>query len=249
MIVAIDIGNTQVKVGIFSGAGLLEVWRVAVSDLDESLKAKLLPGQIRKVGWASVARPDFQPANLSVWQSQEVVPEFVPITSNSSFPLENRYATPSTLGVDRILGVVAARTQCPKQPVLVIDAGTALTYDFATRDGAYLGGGISPGLRMRFAALHEFTARLPFVAVPEEIPALIGDSTQNSILSGVYNGIISEVEGIINRYRNTWGADLQVFLTGGDLYHFENQLECFNFADSNLILKGICHLVSDSHTA
>ncbi|MCB0841544.1 MAG: type III pantothenate kinase, partial [Bacteroidetes bacterium] len=126
---------------------------------------------------------------------------------------------------------------------LVIDAGTAITYDFATANGEYKGGGIAPGMAMRFRALHEFTARLPLVSSQSDV-LLIGDSTTASIQSGVQWGIIAEVEGMISYYKSQISPDLQVFLTGGDSGFFENHLKNINFADSNLILKGIHYILT-----
>lgn len=246
MTIAVDIGNTQVKVGLFAQGRLQRSWQTPLDRLDRSLSEALASlTDPPRVGWVSVARPDFALEKLSVWERWGGTAPIVQIDSRSAFPLENRYATPHTLGTDRIVGVVGARRRCPRQPVLVIDAGTALTYDLATAEGVYLGGGIAPGLRLRFRALHEFTARLPEVALNEEPPALVGDSTAGSIQAGVLHGMCAEIDGMVQRYRAAFGPELQVFLTGGDLYRFENQLQCINFADSNLVLKGIHHLVSD----
>ncbi|MCL4138195.1 UNVERIFIED_CONTAM: hypothetical protein GTU68_027016 [Idotea baltica] len=134
--------------------------------------------------------------------------------------------------------MIGAKSICKDVPILVIDAGTAITYDFANATGEYIGGGIAPGMAMRFRALHEFTARLPMIS-PDENVALIGDSTETCIQSGVQWGTIAEIERIIDYYKNQVSEDLQVFLTGGDTSYFENHLKNINFADSNLILKGI----------
>ena len=116
------------------------------------------------------------------------------------------YATPQTLGVDRIAGRVAAQQNSPDLHCLVIDAGTCITYDFLDRDGNYLGGGISPGLMMRFQAVNTFTAKLPLVNLVED-PPLIGTSTETCIQSGVINGMIEELNGIIQRYHANSGID------------------------------------------
>ncbi|MEM9986221.1 MAG: type III pantothenate kinase, partial [Bacteroidota bacterium] len=204
---------------------------------------------IEAVSWLSVADPQRDPLTWRMWQKLTISPRLVRIHSQSSFPIQNDYQTPHTLGTDRIVGVIAAQRRAPQRSVLVIDAGTALTYDFAKQDGSYLGGGIAPGLSMRFRSLHEFTARLPWIESPEQAPPLIGVSTQSSIESGVFNGMCAEIEGVVARYQREYDPQVQVFLSGGDFYRFENQLRCINFADSNLILYGIYHLASDPNFA
>jgi type III pantothenate kinase len=239
----LDRGNTRIKVGFFVGDQLHHLWQGPVEALSEAIRPWLSAAEPLTVGWLSVARPDWQPEALPLWRDWSAPISWHQIDHGWSFPLINRYATPTTLGTDRLVGIVAARAQCPDRPVLVIDAGTALTYDLATASGEYLGGGIGPGLQMRFEALHHFTARLPRVELRTPVP-LWGDSTESSIRVGVYQAILAEIEGMVQRYRNHFGPDLQVFLTGGDLPHFENQLSCLNFADSNLVLKGIQHLLT-----
>lgn len=249
MYLAIDIGNTTTKIALFGDEDIRQFWRVETSQLETDLGEIVLtlnPEKQLAVGWISTASPKDLEA-LPLWQHFNIPPFLFSIQSTSSLPIKNLYATPHTLGTDRIVAVIAACSYSPGLPVLVIDAGTAITFDFADATGNYLGGGISPGVRMRFRALDEFTARLPLVE-PDTAPKLIGDSTETSIRSGVVNGTLAEVQGIIDRYRRTYGTDLQVFLTGGDQYLFENQLKNVNFAASNLVLEGIkqCiqHLIS-----
>ena len=239
-ILAIDIGNTTTKIALSGDQSPRQPWRVETQQLESELSQILSQLSSRlslAVGWISTARP-FPVEKFAAWQHFEEMPRFFPITSTSDLPINNLYSTPHTLGTDRIVGVIAACSYSPGRPVLVIDAGTAITFDFADAAGNYLGGGISPGVRMRFRALNAFTARLPLVEA-QTTPPLVGDSTENSIRSGVINGCIAEVKGIIDRYRERYGTDLQVFLIGGDQYLFENQLKNVNFAASNLVLEGI----------
>ncbi len=248
--IAIDVGNTRAKLGLWLGQELLQSWQAPLAAVSDSL-AQRLPHRVGpcQVGWISVADPSWRPEALPLWtEARELTPTFTRIDADFPFPLTIRYATPQTLGTDRVVGVVAARARCPQQPVLVIDAGTALTFDFATAAGAYLGGAISPGLHMRLRALHTFTARLPLVEIVDP-PPLVGNSTTQSLQTGVYHGMLAEIDGVAQRYQQAYGPDVQVFLTGGDFYRFENQLTCLNFADSNLVLKGIFQLLSDPHSA
>ena len=132
---------------------------------------------------------------------------------------------------------VGANFLFPNQNVLAIDAGTCITYDFTDKKSNYWGGGISPGLMMRFNALNTFTAKLPLV-VPLGNPALIGNSTETAIQSGVVNGVTAEMDGIINRYEQKYPG-LRVILTGGDGPFFENRLKASIFASPDLVLLGL----------
>lgn len=249
MCLTIDIGNTTTKIALYKDDKIRQHWRVETRQLEMELTA-ILQDFDREislaVGWISTAAP-IAIEQFTVWKRFKTPPQLFPILSTTDLPIQNLYATPETLGTDRIIAIIAACSYCPGMPVLVIDAGTAITFDFADAEGNYLGGGISPGLTMRFRALDEFTARLPLVE-PAVAPPLVGDSTASSIRSGVVNGTLAEIQGIIDRYRAAYGTDLQVFLTGGDQYLFENQLKNVNFAASNLVLEGIKqsiqHLIS-----
>jgi type III pantothenate kinase len=155
----------------------------------------------------------------------------------------NAYATPDTLGADRWLAMHGARSLCPTGRLLVIDLGTALTYDYLTDDDRYLGGGISPGLNLRFQALHSHTARLPLLALGVAQPKLIGTTTAESIASGVENGLLFELQGTQNAYRALAETPLQTIVTGGDAPRFENLLEKPIFASPHLVALGIALLV------
>jgi type III pantothenate kinase len=152
-------------------------------------------------------------------------------------PVVNLYATPLTLGVDRLAGVCGAQQIFPLQHCLVIDAGTCITYDFLDKEGKYYGGGISPGLKMRFQAVHTFTAKLPLVTPKGHVP-LIGNSTESCIQSGVVNGVLAELDGIIDQYGKKFEG-LRVILCGGDAMFFENQLKASIFASPELVLIGL----------
>ncbi|MFK7922358.1 MAG: type III pantothenate kinase [Bacteroidia bacterium] len=244
-ILAIDMGNTRTQVGYFENADLVWVERYDTAQLSAlwpGLLQRIPSGQRLKVGWMSVARP-IELANLPGWGHFTHPAEIIFVHSQMNLPISNAYATPKTLGTDRIVAVIGALAHFGGGPVLVIDAGTALTYDVADAEGVYQGGGIAPGINMRFRSLHEFTARLPLISFNPD-PPLTGDSTENSILAGVLQGILSEVEGMIERYRQKYGANIKIILTGGDRPFFENHLKNLNFADANLNLRGIYHILT-----
>ena len=181
---------------------------------------------------------------------RELLPDAVFFNPDYSTPtaLKNRYATPETLGMDRFLVALGAWSRVQKGPILILDAGTALNWEFVNQNGEYLGGGIAPGMEMRFRALHELTRKLPFIkpALPIQLPALNGNSTENAILSGVINGFISEINGLIQLYQADSEGNLITFLTGGDTAFLVNHVKNINFADPDLLLWGI-HTIIQSN--
>ena len=157
------------------------------------------------------------------------------------FPFTSQYATPATLGDDRIALVAAATKKYSQQNCLVIDAGTCLTYDFITKEGVYLGGAISPGLQMRFKSLEHFTGKLPLVQ-PKTSFSLHGDSTKTSINNGVMAGIVYEIEGQINAYQKKYPS-LTVILTGGDALNLSKSVKNTIFAEPNFLAEGLNYLL------
>ena len=157
--------------------------------------------------------------------------------NTTNLPFKNLYSTPKTLGIDRIALVCASVGEFPDNNVLIIDAGTCITYDFINSKNEYLGGAISPGVRMRYKAMHNQTANLPLLTteVPKQI---IGDSTANSMHSGVVNGVLNEIDGTISQYKEKY-QDLTVILTGGDAKMLSKQLKSSIFANSNFLLEGL----------
>ncbi len=159
------------------------------------------------------------------------------LDANTPVPIQNRYKTPATLGMDRLAGVVGAHSLFPGQNCLCIDAGTCITYDLLDAQGNYLGGSISPGVEMRFKALHTFTAKLPLIQKQEK-EELIGTSTESSILSGVQIGTVKEMEGVINEYKTIYKA-LKIIITGGDTGFFESRIKDTIFAAPDLLFLGL----------
>lgn len=243
LILAVDNGNTRTKLGLFDENGTLVRHEITMSGEAHQLVSSWMReyrGRSVTAGWISTSGP----WNPSGWEElgREGNFSITPITAEISWPFAHQYQTPHSLGADRFAAIVAACNLCPDRPVLVVDAGTAITYDVAALGPEYLGGAISPGIRMRYQALHEFTARLPLIEKSSTAP-LIGDSTINSLKAGVQTATAKEVEGMIEAYKNQLGDDLQVFLTGGDSDYFEKQLKNVNFADALLVLRGIYFII------
>jgi type III pantothenate kinase len=163
------------------------------------------------------------------------------LSPQSKIPFKNSYATPQTLGPDRMALATAAFYHNPKGNTLVIDAGTCITYDMVNDYGEYLGGAISPGLYMRYNALHEYTDKLPLLT-PENILDFIGNATESSMHSGVVNGIALEIDGVIEQYRSRF-RHLTVILTGGDAQFLSKRLKNTIFAHSNFLLEGLNQLL------
>ncbi len=162
---------------------------------------------------------------------------FIVLNEKVPVPIRIDYDTPNTLGMDRLAAAVGACSLQPHKDLLVIDAGTAITYELIEASGHYKGGNISPGMATRFKALHAYTERLPLVSEQEDIP-LIGTNTVAAIQAGVVHGIVYEMDGYISELRGKY-PNLLVFLTGGHSFYFERRLKNRIFADVNLVLKGL----------
>ena len=167
---------------------------------------------------------------------KEYMTHFFCLDEQTQLPITIQYSTPTTLGKDRIAAVVGANYLQPDRTTLVIDAGTAITYD-VVEAGTFVGGNISPGMTTRFRSLNQFTKRLPLVEEQEDVP-LLGSSTETAILAGVVNGIVYEMDAYIADLRGQY-PDLFVFLTGGHSFYFERRLKNAIFASINLVLIGL----------
>lgn len=245
MNIVIDIGNSRVKLGYFKETRLLAVEAFLHADFPNaalnSEAWQTYSGQSKYLGLASVGNNEMLEAAEALLKSAPHL-KMYRIDQSTVLPIGNRYASKATLGMDRVCAAVAAFARERKGPLLVINAGTAMTFDYVDENGNYLGGSIAPGLRTRFRALETFTAKLPLVSKDGPAP-LIGDSTETSIRSGVVNGMLAEIEGMIANYRALAGASLVVYLTGGDAEFLGNQLKSVTFVDANLLLYGINTLV------
>lgn len=234
MNLTIDIGNTISKLAVFKGKELF--FKILVEgEPDEGLFADLKNKYplLRNVILSSVK--DTNQKTIAFLKENFLLLE---LNAETLVPVKNLYATPGTLGKDRIAGVVGGQRYFPKMNILVIDAGTCITYDFINLNTEYLGGSISPGLDMRFKALNTFTAKLPLVKPDEKFGELIGDTTEKSILSGVQEGMIAEVEGIMHQYQSRY-KDVKIVLTGGNTDFFVKKLKNPIFAAPDLVLEGL----------
>jgi len=233
----VDIGNTRVKLGVFEKDRLVfdqvvdhDLLATAVKALFERYP-QIEHGFLARVGQCNERHEKV----LSLFCS------FKQLNTETRLPFVNDYDTPETLGVDRIALVAGAHHHYPHQNALVIDAGTAITYDLITDRGHYLGGTIAPGLQMRYRALNEFTASLPLLD-PQPYKGLLGQNTEDSIHSGVSYAAVCEMDGMINAYKERF-PHLTVILTGGDAQFFGKRLKNSIFAHSKILLEGLNFLL------
>lgn len=237
MYLAIDIGNSALKYALFDGETMSERG-VGIDALTEAIKKN--GSLISRAILASVAD------SVAVI---ELIRKFnIPLTilsHQTALPIRNLYRTPETLGTDRLTLAVAAHRLFDGAPALVIGAGTCITYNFINQ-AAFLGGAISPGITMRFQALSHYTARLPLIdwrpyqdVVYE---GLTGTNSADSILSGVLNGVLYEIDGTIEQYRQRYSG-LQVALTGGDMAFLVKNLKNDIFARPDMVLEGLNYIL------
>ena len=233
MLLVIDVGNTQIKAAVFEQNTLLKKEIIAYEDWQISLKKVIKNfSEISILVVASVGKlekSDFLTldSGLNVYF----------ITRESKFPFNNLYASPSTLGIDRMILASGAVLQFPKKNRLVIDAGTCITYDFIDSNDNYLGGAISPGIRLRYESLHNYTAKLPLLKKEKPID-VVGNSTTQSIHSGVINGVSFEIEGFINSVLDK-NDNFIIILTGGDAVFLAERLKNTIFANPNFLLESL----------
>lgn len=230
----IDIGNTRVKTALFDDSGIAEL--ITIEDLSIDFLTELFSKHknIRSAIMASVREVKQEITGLLSSKTR-----FIRLDETTPLPFVNKYATPNTLGNDRVAAVAGASSLFPGQNVLVIDAGSCITYDFINATGEYLGGSISPGINMRFLALNSFTGKLPLINFDSGRQAkLTGTDTRESILSGVQNGVLQEVDGIINTYKQQY-SEVNVVVSGGDYKYFDKYLKNNIFASPNIVLTGL----------
>ncbi|MEG2514343.1 MAG: type III pantothenate kinase [Bacteroidaceae bacterium] len=233
----IDIGNTLAKIAVFDGHILKEVFSSTNQSLDAlsevNAKYSLENGILSSVVTLS---------DKIKQQLEQLSFEIIYLNENTPIPINNLYQTPESLGNDRLAAVIGANERFPNKDILVIDAGTALTYDFIDARGNYHGGNIAPGMQMRFKSLNMFTNKLPLVK-KEGILLDIGTNTDTAIRAGVIKGIEFEIIGYISLLKKNY-PELLVFLTGGDEFSFDTNLKSIIFAEKFLVLKGLNRILN-----
>jgi type III pantothenate kinase len=228
----IDIGNTVAKMVAFDGDTPIEEVRTS-GDTLAGLSAFACKYAFEK-GIVGAVR------ELTPLATTELETLHIPIlrfSADTPVPVTNKYRTPKTLGVDRLAAAVGASTLKPNKDLLIIDAGTCITYEVIDAQGNYWGGNIAPGMHMRLNALHSFTAKLPLIEAEGPVPGM-GYDTETAIRSGVLRGMKYEIEGYIRSMRAKY-PNLLVFLTGGDKINFDKTIISSIIADKYLVARGL----------
>lgn len=231
MNLVVDVGNSLIKVSIFENEKLIknEVFTDEHFDFNSF-------DELAKIDNAIIS--SVRKEKLIDISSLKDVKNVIEFSVDTPTPLELIYDTPESLGTDRIAAAVGGATLFPGQNVLSIVSGTCITYEFVNSVNKYYGGAISPGLMMRFKALNNFTAKLPLINNPALPKSFIGNSTDESILSGVFFGIKNEIDGAIDQYIKEY-KNLKVVFSGGDAFYFDRLLKNEIFVTPNLVSYGL----------
>ena len=243
MNLVIDIGNTLTKTAVFSEKEITSFSSFEKFSIDVLKDLLTKNSSVKNIILSSVINHD-----KSITEFLKSIYFFIELSEITKTPIENIYQSKQTLGKDRLACAVGANALFPNKNVLAVDAGTCIKYDFVNAMNQYRGGGISPGIEMRFKALNQFTDKLPLLNY-KHFDKLIGNNTDESILSGVMNGVAEEVKGIIARYEQQY-PDVKIVFTGGYLKFFEKTLNIGTngksniFADSFLVLKGLNEILN-----
>ena len=236
----VNIGNTNTKLALFSDRQMMDntVFPNERADeiqryLDEQRATKYILSATKEV-------PEELLQQLTKYGS------VLEVDDTTALPFAVEYDSRETLGDDRIAAVAGARFLAQDTDLLVITSGTCITYNLFTLENGLLGGGISPGVAMRYLAMNVFTGQLPLVK-NDSFDELVGRSTKESLQSGVRRGIVAEVDGIITQYKLLY-PKLQVFICGGSTNFFERRLKNKIFAHPNLELIGMNELLMYNYT-
>jgi len=232
----VDIGNTFTKLGVFDKSNNITDL-ISLPNNNQQIYDYITSHSIKKAIIANVGEKNIK--LIELLKKLEI--SIIIFNNKTPIPIKNLYATPETLGADRLAAIVGAYSLFSMQNILIIDAGTALTIDFINKKAEYLGGNISPGMEMRFKALNQFTKKLPKISKNENFN-FIGNTTESAIISGVQQGMINEIEGYINRFYKEYNG-LKIILTGGDSFFFEKNIKNTIFANSELVLIGLNYIL------
>ena len=236
MYLCIDRGNSRIKTGVFQEDGLLLSKDVFTDDALTLLKKLIAEHNIQHAIISTTGKYDWDLKELGIPGTA------IELSHSTPLPIEIVYSTPETLGRDRIASSCGAHALYPGKNCLIVDAGTCVTTDLLLAKGIFVGGNIAPGITMRLEAMHEKTARLPLVS--PAFPELeFGDSTEHALQNGACLGVVMEIEGILNRAKESYG-DVSVVITGGDAALLATKLECLIFVEPELVIQGLFQILS-----
>lgn len=234
MYLVIDQGNTTIKTAIFASDDCAPAIVERVERLDAGYIDSLLARyNITACIYSSVT--DVAVEIITALSDKGI--ETLLFTPDTRLPIVTEYHTPHTLGRDRVAAVVGAYYRSPHRDILIVDAGTCITYDLLTADGHHKGGNIAPGIKMRLRAMRDYTRRLPAVDKGGDTPD-IGYDTETAMRAGAIIGICYEIEGYIAALRREY-PQLLIFLTGGDAFLLADKLKSAIFVDESIVLNGL----------
>lgn len=235
----VDVGNTLIKTALSDDKGIADYrnW--------ENVKDLVVYTHSNSIDQAFIC--SVTEKHLEISSALESVLPVKIFSKETPLPIKVHYKTKDTLGLDRIAAIAGAYELFPSRNNLVIDIGTCITYDFLDESGNYYGGAISPGIGIRLRSLHDYTSKLPLIEISEykNKPEVTGDSSVNSILSGVINGILFEIEGFVSAYSGQYEL-LNTIITGGDSYRFESTIKAHIFVAPKLILIGLNRILKEN---
>ena len=238
MNLTIDMGNTRVKYAVFDGGTVVSDG--CSEEFDEAVIDRILaahPGITQ-----AIVATTRGPVDDTVALVRRRIGRCLRLSPQLPLPIRNGYTTPETLGEDRLAAAVGAASLYPGRNLLIVDFGTAITIDQVSADGVFRGGNISPGMQMRYKALHQFTGRLPLIdSNGRKVP--MGWDTETAIRAGVLKGMEYEISGYIEAMKHKY-PELLVFLTGGDDFSFDSSVKSAIFADRFLVLKGLNRILN-----
>ena len=235
MNLCIDQGNSRTKVALFRADGSIAKHFIykhfASAEVEQLFQLYSIEDSII----SSVV--NIEPAVVNALHKHSR--HFVLFDHNTPLPVRNNYGSPATLGQDRLAAAVGANAIYPQENILIIDAGSAITYDFVSEDGCFVGGNIAPGIKMRFTILHRMTKKLPLVEAEEnELLPLFGRNTRDAIAAGVIRGIIFEVKGYMRDLQEQI-PHYKTIITGGNAPFILHGLQSEVHFERHLVLKGL----------
>jgi type III pantothenate kinase len=233
MNLVIDVGNTRVKFGFFNKSYFSHKEWVAKDDFSLAYLHEIE----QKNAFDQIILTNSGEVKSEIIAYLQTKNSFILLDADTPLPIQNKYATPKTLGKDRLAGVVAASILFPNENCLTIDCGTCITYNFINKDNEFLGGNITAGINMRFEAMHHFTAKLPLVS-QGAIQNLVGNNTETALQTGAQLGAIHEIDGFIRAYIQRFGT-IKTLLTGGDALYVAQHLRQHAIVAENLVLIGL----------
>ncbi len=232
MNIIIDIGNSKIKLALFEKGKIITkfFFDELNNDVFDYLQSKNFKNSDLIISSVKIINKEL------IIKLKKYVKNVILLDNSLKLPIKNNYKDKETLGYDRIAAAVGACYLSSSQNNLIIDIGTAITIDLVV-DNVFLGGNISPGIDIRYKALNNFTDKLPLLNNRENID-LYGDTTKTSIISGVINGIIYEIQGAIDEFSKKF-KNINIFITGGDAFFFDKKIKRSIFVNSNLVLVGL----------